>query len=99
MATLETPGPAVQLNGGDAGSQIAVENPATGQTIGHVPDLGAAEIKHMVDVARAAQPAWAELGYEARAKVFYRARKWLVGKPERGSPAIVGGAGQTAGGA
>src|SRR3954465_11060475 len=81
MTTLETPGPAVQLNGGDTGSQIAVENPATGERICHVPGLGAPEIKHMVDIARAAQPAWAEMGFEARATVFYRARKWLVDNP------------------
>src|SRR3954451_5962015 len=83
MAIVETPGPSVQLNGGDAGAQIPVENPATGQTIGHVPDMDAAAVKHMIDVARTAQPAWAELGFEARAKVFYRARKWLVDNRER----------------
>src|SRR3954465_12150358 len=95
MTTLETPGPAVQLNGGDTGSQIAVENPATGQTIGHVPDLGAAEVKHMVDIAHAAQPAWADMGFEARAKVFYRARKWLGDNRDRVARTIVEGTGKT----
>lgn len=95
MATVEAREPAVQLNGGDAGSQIPVENPATGQIIGHVPDLGAAEIKHMVDIARAAQPGWANLGFEARAKVFYRARKWLVDNRERVARTIVEETGKT----
>jgi acyl-CoA reductase-like NAD-dependent aldehyde dehydrogenase len=95
MATLETPGRAVQLNGGDAGAQIPVENPATGQTIGHVPDMDAAAVKHMVEVARAAQPAWAEMGFEARAKVFYRARKWLVDNRERVARTIVEETGKT----
>jgi acyl-CoA reductase-like NAD-dependent aldehyde dehydrogenase len=95
MATLETPGRAVQLNGGDAGSQIPVENPATGQIIGHVPDLDAAAVKHMIDVARAAQPAWAEMGFEARAKVFYRARKWLVDNRERVARTIIEETGKT----
>src|SRR5436189_3980045 len=95
MATLETRGPAVQLNGGDAGSQIPVENPATGQTIGHVPDMDAAAIKHMVDVARAAQPAWGEMGFEARAKVFYRARKWLVDNRDRVARTIIEETGKT----
>jgi acyl-CoA reductase-like NAD-dependent aldehyde dehydrogenase len=85
----------VQLNGGDAGSQIPVENPATGQIIGHVPDLDAAAVKHMVDGARAAQPGWAEMGYEARAKVFYRARKWLVDNRERVARTIVEETGKT----
>jgi acyl-CoA reductase-like NAD-dependent aldehyde dehydrogenase len=95
MATLETPGRSVQLNGGDTGSQIAVENPATGQIIGHVPDLGPAEVKHMVDIARAAQPAWADMGFEARAKVFYRARKWLVDNRDRVARTIVEETGKT----
>src|SRR4051812_15580625 len=95
MATLETPGRSVQLNGGDTGSQIAVENPATGQTIGHVPDLGAAEVKHMLDIAHAAQPAWADMGFEARAKVFYRARKWLVDNRDRVARTIVEETGKT----
>ncbi|HEX6714360.1 MAG TPA: aldehyde dehydrogenase family protein [Thermoleophilaceae bacterium] len=95
MATLETPGRSVQLNGGDAGAQIPVENPATGQTIGHVPDMDAAAVKHMVEGARAAQPAWAELGFEARAKVFYRARKWLVDNRERVARTIIDETGKT----
>src|SRR4051794_4796731 len=89
MATVESSQPSVQLNGGPEGDQIAVENPATGQTIGHVPDLGAPEVKHMVDIARAAQPGWGALGFEARAKVFYRARKWLVDNRDRGARTIV----------
>src|SRR4051812_50060764 len=95
MATVETPGRAVQLNGGDAGSQIPVENPATGETIGHVPDMDGAAVKHMGEIARAAQPAWAGLGLEARAKVFYRGRKWLVDHPERRPRAHREGAGKT----
>ena len=94
MATIETPGRNVQLNG-DSGSQIPVENPATGQTIGHVPDMDPAAVKHMVDVARAAQPAWGEMGFEARAKVFYRARKWLVDNRERVAQTIVEETGKT----
>jgi acyl-CoA reductase-like NAD-dependent aldehyde dehydrogenase len=92
MATVETP--SVQLKA-DEGSQIAVENPATGQIIGHVPDMGAAEVMHMVDVARAAQPAWAEMGFEARAKVLYRARKWVVDNRDRIVRTVVEETGKT----
>src|SRR6476620_12399997 len=95
MATTETPTPAVQLNGGDASAQMPVENPATGETIGHVPDLGPAEIKRMVDNARAAQAGWAEMGFEARRKVFYRARKWLVDNRERVAQTIIEETGKT----
>src|SRR3954469_18992247 len=96
MATLETRDAAVPQNGTSATSdQIAVENPATGQTIAHVPELGPAEIARMVETARAAQPAWAELGFEARAKVFYRARKWLIDNRDRVAATIVGETGKT----
>src|SRR3954451_19611850 len=96
MATLETRDAALPQNGADVTSdQIAVENPATGQTIGHVPDLGPGEIAHMVETARAAQPAWAELGFEARAKVFYRARKWLIDNRDRVAATIVEETGKT----
>src|SRR4051795_10845578 len=96
MATLETRDAALPQNGADVTSdQIAVENPATGQTIGHVPDLGPGEIARMVETARAAQPAWAELGFEARAKVFYRARKWLIDNRERVARTIMEETGKT----
>src|SRR5947209_13983020 len=95
MATLEDNQPAVQLTSDAADDRIAVENPATGQIIGHVPDLGAAEVKRMVDMARAAQPAWAEMSFEARAKVFYRARKWLVDNRDRVARTIVEETGKT----
>src|SRR5258705_4196964 len=95
MSTLETPERASKQNGGGAGSQIPVENPATGQIITHVPDMGADEVKALVDQARAAQPAWAAMGFEARSKVFYRARKWLVDNRERVARTIVEETGKT----
>ena len=37
----------------------------------------------MVAAARAAQPAWEELGFEGRAEVLLAARQWLVANAER----------------
>ena len=62
---------------------IPVENPATGETIATVPELGAEEVRELVAAARAAQPAWAESGFEARAKVLLDARRWMVANAER----------------
>ena len=62
MATVEQKPAAVQTNG-KAG--IAVENPATGETIATVHDLGAEQVSAMVEVARAAQPTWAAIGFAA----------------------------------
>src|SRR5437764_13514424 len=95
MSTLETPARAAKQNGGGADNQIPVENPATGQVISHVPDMGADDVKRLVDQARAAQPAWTEMSFDARAKVFYRARKWLVDNRERVARTIVEETGKT----
>ena len=62
---------------------IPVENPATGETIATVPDLGAEQVAGMVEVARAAQPGWAELGFDGRAEVLLAARQWLVANAAR----------------
>jgi acyl-CoA reductase-like NAD-dependent aldehyde dehydrogenase/choline dehydrogenase-like flavoprotein len=64
-------------------SGIAVENPATGETIATVPELGAEEVRAMVAAARAAQPAWEGLGYDVRAEVLLAAKLWMVANGER----------------
>ena len=62
---------------------IAVENPATGETIATVAALDADQVGELVAKARAAQPAWAEAGFESRAEVLLNARRWLVANAER----------------
>ncbi len=69
--------------GNGAPSRIAVANPATGETIATVPELGADDVAALVAAARAAQPAWAEAGFDARAEVLLSARRWLVANGER----------------
>ena len=41
MATVEQQAPQAHNGVAHAAAEIAVENPATGQTVGTVPDLGA----------------------------------------------------------
>ncbi|WP_425039738.1 NAD-dependent succinate-semialdehyde dehydrogenase [Primorskyibacter sp. S187A] len=53
-------------------SGIAVTNPATGEVIGHVPDLGAAETTEAIAAAETAQKAWAKLTAKARSDVLKR---------------------------
>ncbi|MDQ6523810.1 aldehyde dehydrogenase family protein [Nocardioides sp. LHD-245] len=57
---------------------IAVENPATGQVIGTVPDLSADDVAAAARRARAAQPSWHALGYDGRAAVLHRMQRWIV---------------------
>jgi acyl-CoA reductase-like NAD-dependent aldehyde dehydrogenase/choline dehydrogenase-like flavoprotein len=77
-------------------SAIAVENPATGETIATVPELGAEAVRALVAAARAAQPAGEELGFEHRAEVLLAARRWMVANGERLVGTIVAETGRPA---
>ncbi|QKR99591.1 NAD-dependent succinate-semialdehyde dehydrogenase [Sphingomonas sp. CL5.1] len=57
---------------GDRADAIAVTNPATGETIGHVPDLGAAGTERAIAAAARAFPAWSRLTAAARAAPLRR---------------------------
>lgn len=97
MATVEQAIPQVP-NGVahvDGGEEIAVENPATGQTVGTVPDLGAREVAEMARRGRIAQPAWEAHGFEGRARVLRRAQKWVMDNSDRIVRTIVSETGKT----
>ena len=74
---------------------IDVENPATGAVIATVPVLSEDEVRALVARARAAQPAWEELGFEERGKVLRRAQKWVVDNSDRIVATIVSETGKT----
>jgi aspartate-semialdehyde dehydrogenase len=57
----------------DGGACIAVTDPATGETIGHVPDLGIAETREAIDAVERAFAPWRALLPQERAKIL---RKW-----------------------
>ncbi len=54
-------------------TMLASLNPATGDVVGEVPVTSPDEVQTAVHRARSAQPAWAALGLEARARVLKRA--------------------------
>ena len=56
----------------DSGRTIAVSNPATGETIGSVPDMGAAEAERAVAAAQSALPAWRTLTAKQRNRILRR---------------------------
>ncbi|HEX3511670.1 MAG TPA: aldehyde dehydrogenase family protein [Solirubrobacteraceae bacterium] len=62
---------------------IPVENPATGEIIATVPDLGPEEVAAMAARGRAAQPEWEAYGFEGRARVLLRAQKWVMDNAEQ----------------
>ena len=58
----------------DTGATVDVTNPATGDTIGTVPRLGADETRRAIEAADAAYPAWRAKTAKERAGVL---RKWF----------------------
>ena len=58
---------------GQAGNATCdVTNPASGERLGTVPDMGASETKAAIDAAQAAFPAWARKTAKERAQVLRR---------------------------
>ncbi len=58
----------------DSGETVAVNNPATGETLGHIPKLGQAETKRAIDAANAAWPAWRAKTGKERGAIL---RRWF----------------------
>ena len=61
----------------DACENLAVADPATGETLGSVPVSGRADVDHAVQAAVAAFPAWRRTPVPERARVFFRLKALL----------------------
>jgi len=57
----------------DSGKTLAVTNPATGEVLGTVPNMGAAETRRAIEAANAAWPAWRAKTAKGRSAIL---RKW-----------------------
>ncbi|MBV9888159.1 MAG: aldehyde dehydrogenase family protein, partial [Acidobacteria bacterium] len=57
-----------------ASKTFPVDNPATGEVIANVPDLGASEARHAIEAANRAFPAWSKKTAKERAVIL---RKWF----------------------
>jgi len=62
----------------DTRGAIAVDNPADGTVIGHVPDASPELVSAAVAVARRAQLGWERLNFAGRRRHFDRARMWMI---------------------
>ncbi|MBX9295345.1 NADP-dependent succinate-semialdehyde dehydrogenase [Chromobacterium piscinae] len=58
----------------DSSQSISVQNPATGETVGQVPKMGAAEAERAVAAAARAFPAWKAKSAKERAAIL---RRWF----------------------
>jgi acyl-CoA reductase-like NAD-dependent aldehyde dehydrogenase len=86
---------AQRANGQAAGAEIPVENPATGEVIAHVADLGAERVAELAARARAAQPGWQAMGFDGRGRVIRRLQKWIMDNADRVVATIVSETGKT----
>ncbi len=57
----------------EGGKTLAVTNPATGELLGTVPNMGAAETRRAIEAANAAWPAWRSKTAKERSTIL---RKW-----------------------
>lgn len=55
-----------------SGKHIPVNNPATGELIGTVPDMGAVETRSAIDAANTAWPSWRKKTAKERAHIMHR---------------------------
>ncbi|SAK54893.1 succinate-semialdehyde dehydrogenase [Caballeronia temeraria] len=58
----------------DSGETFEVVNPATGESLGRVPKMGATETRRAIDAANAAWPAWRKKTAKERAIIL---RRWF----------------------
>jgi acyl-CoA reductase-like NAD-dependent aldehyde dehydrogenase len=77
------------------GAGIPVENPATGEIIGHVTDMAEAHVIALARRGRAQQPAWEAIGYDGRARVLRRMQTWVMDNAERVVETICSETGKT----
>jgi acyl-CoA reductase-like NAD-dependent aldehyde dehydrogenase len=77
------------VTAGGTSSGIAVDNPATGEVVGHVAVMSAEQVAAAVSRARRAQAGWARLGVRARAEMFARSRRWMLAHRQEITDSIV----------
>jgi succinate-semialdehyde dehydrogenase / glutarate-semialdehyde dehydrogenase len=74
MATMATTLPLTLLElASDSNETFPVENPATGETIGHLPRMGVEDTRRAIRRAEQALPAWRALLAKDRARIL---RRW-----------------------
>jgi succinate-semialdehyde dehydrogenase/glutarate-semialdehyde dehydrogenase len=69
--------------GADSGATFAVANPATGEILGHAPDMGAAETRRAIEAAEKALPVWRDRPAKERAQIMRRWYELIMAEQER----------------
>jgi succinate-semialdehyde dehydrogenase / glutarate-semialdehyde dehydrogenase len=66
----------------DGGRTIVVKNPATGEAVGEVPAMGAAETRRAIEAAARAWPAWRGLLAKERAAILRKLFELMIANTE-----------------
>jgi succinate-semialdehyde dehydrogenase/glutarate-semialdehyde dehydrogenase len=66
----------------DSGRTIVVKNPATGEAVGEVPALGAAETRRAIEAAARAFPAWRSMLAKERAAILRKLFELMIANTE-----------------
>ncbi len=67
----------------DSGATFPVTNPATGATLGTVPDMGVAETRRAIEAADRALPGWRDRPAKERAQIMRRWFELIMAEQER----------------
>src|SRR6476660_376795 len=79
----------------DASDVLDVTNPATGETLAHVPLSGASDLDDAVRAARNALPEWRAVSTIARARKLFELRERLVARSEEMARSVTTEMGKT----
>ena len=71
-----------QWVGADSGTTFEVRNPATGELIGTVPAMGAAETRRAIEAAHRAYPAWRALLASERSAILRKLAALMIENTE-----------------
>ncbi|MBV8523155.1 MAG: NADP-dependent succinate-semialdehyde dehydrogenase [Acetobacteraceae bacterium] len=66
----------------ESGKTIPVRNPATGETVGEVPAIGAAETRRAIEAAYAALPGWRAMLAKERAAILRKLYELMLANQE-----------------
>lgn len=69
--------------GADSGASFPVQDPATGATLGSVPDMGATETRRAIAAAEKALPGWRDRPAKERAQIMRRWFELVMADQER----------------
>lgn len=67
----------------ESGAAFPVTNPATGETLGTVPDMGVAETRRAIEAAERALPLWRDRPAKERAQIMRRWFELIMAEQER----------------